>query len=181
MPTKSPLLKLLLAHLASPLGDMLVVIDEHACLRALDWSEYEERMHRLLRLHYGLEGEHYELKRRAPLRAIRTPIDAYFRGNLAALKSIPVCTGGTPFQRKVWQALRRIPAGASRTYGELAGSIGRPTAIRAVGHANGANPVGIVVPCHRLVGANGSLTGYGGGLERKRWLLAHEGVAVSEP
>jgi O-6-methylguanine DNA methyltransferase len=90
------------------------------------------------------------------------------------LDFVAVKTGGTPFQRMVWSALREIPAGAPTSYGELAKSIGRASAVRAVGLANGANPIGIVVPCHRVIGANGSLTGYGGGLERKQWLLAHE-------
>jgi len=103
---------------------------------------------------------------------------AYFRGDLQALDGIPVDPeGGTPFQREVWLTLREIPAGATWSYGELARRIGRPSAIRAVGAANGANPVPIVLPCHRVIGANGSLVGYGGGLDRKRWLLAHEGVA----
>ena len=85
-------------------------------------------------------------------------------------------TNGTEFQRDVWAALRTIPAGQTRTYGELAKQINRPAAVRAVGMTNGANPIGIVVPCHRVIGANGTLTGYAGGLERKRWLLEHEGA-----
>ena len=89
-----------------------------------------------------------------------------------ACRSRPI---GTPFQRAVWRALREIPCGETRSYGEIARRIGRPKAVRAVGLANGANPIGIVVPCHRVIGSNGTLTGYGGGIERKRWLLAHEG------
>uniref|UniRef100_UPI00313846C6 methylated-DNA--[protein]-cysteine S-methyltransferase n=1 Tax=Ferrovibrio terrae TaxID=2594003 RepID=UPI00313846C6 len=85
----------------------------------------------------------------------------------------------TSFQRKVWAALRKIPAGKTMTYGALAAQLGSPAAMRAVGAANGANPISVVVPCHRLVGANGTLIKYGGGLERKRWLLAHEGAAVA--
>jgi len=85
---------------------------------------------------------------------------------------------GTPFQRKVWTALRTIPVGTTTNYGALAARLDVPKAVRAVGHANGSNPISIVVPCHRVIGANGSLTGYGGGLERKRWLLQHEGVAL---
>jgi len=99
---------------------------------------------------------------------------AYFAGDLAVIDRLPVRTGGTGFQRAVWQALRGIPCGTMVTYTELARRIGRPTAVRAVGHANGANPVGIVVPCHRVIGSGGSLTGYGGGIERKSWLLTHE-------
>jgi len=83
-------------------------------------------------------------------------------------------TGGTPFQQEVWRSLRAIPCGTTTSYGKLAAQIGRPAAVRAVGLANGANPVAVVIPCHRVIGSNGSLTGYGGGLERKRWLLDHE-------
>jgi methylated-DNA-[protein]-cysteine S-methyltransferase len=101
-------------------------------------------------------------------------MSAYFGGDLAAIDMLPVETGGTPFQRSVWRALRDIPCGTTISYAELARRIGRPSAVRAVGLANGSNPVGIVVPCHRVIGSNGTLTGYGGGIERKRWLLAHE-------
>ena len=93
---------------------------------------------------------------------------------------IPWAAAGTPFQQQVWAALTGIEPGTTTTYGALAASIGRPRAVRAVGAANGRNPIAIVVPCHRLVGADGTLTGYGGGLERKRWLLAHEGVDLPE-
>ena len=98
----------------------------------------------------------------------------YFDGELAAINELPVRTAGTPFQRDVWRALREIPHGTTVSYGKLAKQIGRPNAVRAVGLANGSNPIGVVVPCHRVIGSNGSLTGYGGGIERKRWLLDHE-------
>jgi methylated-DNA-[protein]-cysteine S-methyltransferase len=101
----------------------------------------------------------------------------YFEGDLGVIERLPVETGGTVFQRTVWKALRDIPCGVTVSYAELARRIERPSAVRAVGLANGANPVGIVVPCHRVVGSNGTLTGYGGGIERKRWLLAHEASA----
>ena len=101
-------------------------------------------------------------------------LDAYFEGDICALGSLRVAARGTPFQEKVWQGLRAIPPGQTRSYGQLAAAIGRPGASRAVGAANHANPVGIVVPCHRVIGANGALTGYAGGLDRKRWLLEHE-------
>jgi methylated-DNA-[protein]-cysteine S-methyltransferase len=104
---------------------------------------------------------------------------AYFRGALDALDDLSVDTGGTPFQRRVWAVLRTIPAGRTLSYMEVARRVQAPEAVRAVGAANGANPVAIVVPCHRVIGANGSLTGYGGGLERKRWLLAHENAPVA--
>ena len=89
-------------------------------------------------------------------------------------------TAGTPFQLEVWAALRTIPAGSTQSYGGLAAQIGRPNAMRAVGLANGSNPIAIVVPCHRVIGADATLTGYGGGIDRKRWLLAHEGVKVAD-
>jgi methylated-DNA-[protein]-cysteine S-methyltransferase len=104
----------------------------------------------------------------------RRSLQAYFEGDLDAVTCLPTATNGTDFQRTVWDALRRIPVGHTISYGALAVQIGRPTAMRAVGLANGANPIAIVIPCHRVIGANASLTGYGGGLDRKRWLLQHE-------
>jgi O-6-methylguanine DNA methyltransferase len=103
-------------------------------------------------------------------------LSAYFDGDARALDSVPVDLTGTEFQREVWAALRTIPPGRTLSYGDLAKKIGRPTAVRAVGAANGANPVSLVVPCHRVIAADGTLCGYGWGLERKRWLLAHEGA-----
>jgi methylated-DNA-[protein]-cysteine S-methyltransferase len=160
----------------SPLGTLLVVHDDAGALRALDFPEYEARMHRLLRLHYGTNG--YVLAPKPAPRALKSALDAFFAGEVDAIDSLVVRTGGTEFQRLVWVALRRIPAGTTTSYGQLAAAIERPDAVRAVGLANGANPVVIVVPCHRVIGADGSLTGYGGGLERKRWLLAHERACV---
>lgn len=104
-----------------------------------------------------------------------TALRAYFEGDLGALDRIPIELNGTGFQQQVWNALRRIPAGTTAAYSEIARTIGAPSAVRAVGAANGANPVAVIVPCHRVIGSNGSLTGYGGGLDRKRWLLQHEG------
>ena len=105
---------------------------------------------------------------------VATVLRRYLDGDAAAIDALSVDTGGTPFQERVWRALRDIPYGTTISYGELARRVGEPTAVRAVGAANGANPICIVVPCHRVIGADGSLTGYGGGLPRKRWLLAHE-------
>ena len=101
---------------------------------------------------------------------------AYFAGDLAAIDGIPVAPAGTEFQRAVWLALRQIPAGQTWSYTQLAQVVGAPAAVRAVGAANGANPVPLVLPCHRVIGRDGRLVGYGGGLDRKRWLLAHEGA-----
>jgi O-6-methylguanine DNA methyltransferase len=127
-------------------------------------------MRRLLRDHYG----DYTLEEGAAPASLTRALDAYFDGSIAALAHVRVATGGTPFQREVWGALRTIPAGTTVSYGQLAAALGRAGASRAVGAANGVNPVGIVVPCHRVIGANGTLTGYAGGLPRKRWLLDHE-------
>lgn len=104
-------------------------------------------------------------------------LSAYFRGDLDALDRLRVDPGGTPFQARVWSALRQIPVGQTISYGELALRIGQPTAVRAVAAANGRNPIAIVIPCHRVIAADGTLWGYGGGLERKRRLLQHEGAA----
>jgi methylated-DNA-[protein]-cysteine S-methyltransferase len=149
---------------------MLLVTDGEGALRALDFADHEARCRRLLRRHYGddalVDGS-------APA-AIGAALARFFAGELEAIESVTVHTNGTAFQRRVWSALRAIPAGTTVSYGQLAATLGQPTASRAVGLANGANPIGIVVPCHRVIGSNGALTGYGGGLERKRWLLAHE-------
>lgn len=104
---------------------------------------------------------------------------SYFAGDLEALDRIAVEMNGTLFQKKVWAALRAVRAGTTVAYGEIARAIAAPTSVRAVGAANGANPVAVIVPCHRIIGSNGTLTGYGGGLDRKRWLLLHEGVQRS--
>ena len=173
MPVKPPETLTLSRH-ASPVGVILLVTDRAGVLKALDFGDYEPRMRRLL------------VRRQGPVqlvdgptpKAIADALDRYFAGDLAALDALPTSTTGTDFQRKVWKALREIPAGETWSYGDLAKRIGSPAAVRAVGLANGANPIGIVVPCHRVIGANGTLTGYGGGLERKRWLLEHEGAAV---
>lgn len=105
--------------------------------------------------------------------AVKEQLAAYFAGDLTKF-DLPLAPEGTEFQKQAWRALRKIPYGETVSYGEQARRIGQPAAFRAVGTANGQNPISIIVPCHRVIGANGSLTGYGGGLPRKRWLLAHE-------
>ncbi len=167
-----PALILALERVATPLGQMLVLTDAQQRLRAVDWEDYEARMHTLLRRQYGKNAVRLDTASQ-PSRA-RRALEAYFDGEIAAIDGFPVALGGTEFQRQVWQALRGIAGGQTVTYGTLAHRIERPSAVRAVGLANGANPAGIVIPCHRVIGANASLTGYGGGLHRKRWLLEHE-------
>jgi methylated-DNA-[protein]-cysteine S-methyltransferase len=161
-------------RLETPIGAALIIADADGMLRAFDWEDHITRIRELLRLQYGA----VELKEvRAP-KAIRSPLSSYFKGDLAALETITWRIAGTPFQQKVWKALPRIRAGTTMTYGALAAKLGSPNAMRAVGHANGSNPISVVIPCHRLIAADGSLVKYGSGLERKRWLLRHEGVAV---
>ena len=162
--------RLRLDRLPTAIGEALIVTDEAGVLRAFDWADCEAGMTRLLRLHYGTLTPQ---PGRAPAELLRR-LRRYFDGDLGALDGIAWRTGGTPFQRKVWQALTRIPPGETLNYGALAARLGCASAVRAVGAANGANPISVVVPCHRVIGADGSLTGYGGGIERKQWLLDHE-------
>lgn len=160
---------LFLDRIPSPIGTIVLVSDGES-LSALEFEDHQDRLHEWLRRRYP----DAKLAPGPAARDTATRITAYFAGDLAALDAIPVRTRGTPFQERVWAALRRIPPGTTTTYGRLAATIGAPTASRAVGLANGANPVSLIVPCHRVIGADGSLTGYGGGLPRKRWLLRHE-------
>lgn len=174
--TKGNAMSFILSRYAAPEAELLLVTDGET-LRALDFADFEGRMRTLLARHYGavdlVDG---------PLPAtIARALDAYFAGDLAALDAVPVATGGSDFQRAVWAALRTIPAGTTTGYGALAAALGRPGAARAVGLANGSNPIGIVVPCHRVIGANGTLTGYAGGIARKEWLLRHEGALRTAP
>lgn len=167
---------LTLERLATPIGEALVVTDETGALRAFNWRDYEGRMLAWIARHYP----------KAPLRegripdAMRRAFEAYFGGDARALDGLAWRASGTAFQVKVWETLCTIPVGETLSYAGLAERIGRPSAVRAVGLANGANPISLVVPCHRVIGTNGTLTGYGGGLPRKRWLLAHEGAAFRE-
>ena len=164
---------LLTLHRAdTPIGEMSVVSDAAGNLRAADWTDHLPRMLRLLNVQYGVDA--FGLERERGSNDLTRAIDRYFAGNLTAIDRLPVETAGTPFQRDVWSALRAVPAGTTITYRQLAERIGRPAAIRAAGTANGANPISVVIPCHRVIGTNGSLTGYGGGMERKAWLLKHE-------
>jgi methylated-DNA-[protein]-cysteine S-methyltransferase len=163
---------LFLDRLETPIGTALLVTDADGALRVLDWEDHEDRMRVLLWRQYG----GVVLDRRAAPASVRLPLERYFAGELLALREIPWRTQGTSFQQMVWRALTDIAAGETLSYGALAHRIGKSSAVRAVGLANGANPVSVVVPCHRVIGSDGSLTGYGGGLERKRWLLQHEGA-----
>jgi methylated-DNA-[protein]-cysteine S-methyltransferase len=173
MPTVAAPEGLAFDRIRTPAGEALVIWDGELRLRVFEWTGDESRVRRLLERHYGP----LEPKAASAPAPIKAALSAYFDGDLTSLDAIECATWGTPFQRTVWTALRGIPPGTTLSYGALARRIGRPAAVRAVGLANGANPIGLVVPCHRVIGADGSLTGYGGGIERKRWLLRHEGAA----
>lgn len=157
------------AEIDSPVG-CLTVAAQGSALIALYFENLSDKRIKAIEKRFG-NGSLVAAKDPA---GIRRQLRAYFAGDIDALRNVEVKTWGTPFQQSVWAELRRIPAGETRSYGELATAIGSPKAVRAVGAANGANPVGIVVPCHRVIGANGKLTGFAGGLEAKRWLLEHE-------
>jgi methylated-DNA-[protein]-cysteine S-methyltransferase len=178
--------KLLFGTAPSPLGRIFFALSGDA-LCALGFAHQEAPLRLALAKRFGTEalptatravdrdpeGDTSSASSRAAAR-VRDALARYFEGDLHALDSLPLDGAGTDFQRRVWSALRTIPAGETRSYAELAAQIGSPKAMRAVGLANGRNPISLVVPCHRVIGADGSLTGYAGGLERKRWLLGHE-------
>jgi methylated-DNA-[protein]-cysteine S-methyltransferase len=161
-----------LDHIPTPLGSFAIVADAEGRLYAAGFTEGHPRMQQKLS-GYAAAGT-------PPLTPAQNPgglsqaIARYFAGELAAIQGLPCADFGTEFQKTVWRALRDIACGETCSYAELARRIGRPSAVRAVGLANGANPICLIVPCHRVIGADGSLTGYAGGIERKRWLLAHE-------
>jgi len=165
-------LRLQLNRLETHIGQMLILTDADSNLRVIDWSDHEPRMRLLLERQYRKQG--LILEESTTPNACTRALERYFAGDFSAIDNLPTKTGGTPFQQTVWKALQQIPCGETISYSQLATRIGNPAAVRAVGLANGANPIGVVVPCHRVIGADGSLTGYGGGLHRKTWLLQHE-------
>ncbi len=162
----------------SPVGELLLIARGDA-LVGLEFADAAARRSALsasLARHLGA----HELRGHADPAGAATRLERYFAGELAALNEQPVEPHGTPFQLEVWRALRTIAPGTTLAYRELAERIGRPAAVRAVGAANGANPIALFIPCHRVIGADRTLWGYGGGLERKRWLLAHEGATFAD-
>lgn len=162
-----------IAELATPIGTIVLAAREgRLCGLGFDRPHVERSVRRRFPSdEIGATGE---------AARFLSELRAYFRGDLAALDAIAVDLRGTAFQERVWSELRKIPRGRTASYRDVAAAIGAPSAVRAVGAANGANPVAIVVPCHRVVGADGRLTGYGGGIERKRWLLEHEEATSKE-
>jgi methylated-DNA-[protein]-cysteine S-methyltransferase len=161
--------ELFVDYIPSPIGKIIIVVDGDK-LCSLDFEDYTERMMKLLKRRYA----EVRLKQVDDPHGFSARIKNYFAGDYESLTAIPVNTGGTPFQQQVWTALREIPVGQTVAYSQLAARIGKPTAARAVGMTNSLNPVAIVLPCHRVVGCNASLTGYAGGVDRKQWLLRHE-------
>ncbi|WP_437955673.1 methylated-DNA--[protein]-cysteine S-methyltransferase [Sorangium sp. So ce119] len=165
-------MELSLDEVESPMGILLLAAGGGA-LHGLDFADCAPRFRRSLEARYGAVA----LRAAADPCGFSSRLKAYLGGDHGALAGIPVEPGGTAFQRRVWAELQRIPPGATRTYGHIAASLGQPSASRAVGLANGRNPICLVIPCHRVVGSGGELTGYSAGIERKRWLLAHEAGA----
>ena len=160
-------------RISTPLGDLILIARDRVILLL----EFDDAVDRYMG----------EIKRRfgdVDLQAVLNPfglsqqIQNYFTGDLAVIDTLAVDGGGTVFEKSVWEELRKIPCGTTRSYGEMAKRLGNPNAMRAVGLANGKNPISIVVPCHRVIGADGSMTGYGGGTQRKEWLLRHEGALL---
>lgn len=157
----------------TPVGPM-VLLARDGVLLMLEFEDAEDRVAREMKARFG-SGDHQPAE--DPF-GLSSRVKAYFAGELSAIEGIETDGGGTEFQRRVWAELKRIPCGITISYGELARRLGDKNLMRAVGLANGRNPIAVVVPCHRVIGADGSLTGYGGGLPRKTWLLKHEGVAL---
>jgi len=160
-----------LATAPSPLGEISFALSgDLLCVLGFEVQRDQllARLGRRFKVHPARAAESPVIAR------VRDALARYFAGELRALEALPLDGGGTHFQTAVWSALREIPAGETRSYGQIAARIGKPRAVRAVGLANGKNPIALAVPCHRVIGADGSLTGYAGGLERKRWLLEHE-------
>lgn len=162
-------MKLAMAIPDSPIGPLALAVGPQGVVRIELGGE-------LARLEAGLSRRFgdVELEEQDDPEGVVSVLRSYFAGDLDALDTLRVDPGGTPFQNAVWLELRKIQAGQTWTYARLAQAVGRPSAVRAVGAANGANTVPLVLPCHRVIGSNGTLVGYGGGLDRKEWLLRHE-------
>lgn len=168
------------ARFETPVGPMLALATDQA-LCALEFSQtgrmtrLDARLMRWFASPQVVEGSNKVID------SVRNWLDRYFAGLDADATALPLDMRGAPFELEVWKALRQIPPGTTTSYGAIARQVESPGAARAVGMANGANPVAIIVPCHRVIGANGALTGYGGGLDRKTWLLEHERRWSREP
>ncbi|MCA0433947.1 MAG: methylated-DNA--[protein]-cysteine S-methyltransferase [Proteobacteria bacterium] len=157
----------------TPIGDMMLVARDGVLL-LLEFIEAEERIAREMKRRFG----DVTLEQVSDPFGLTGRLRDYFDGQVGIIDAMLADGGGTAFEAQVWAELRRIPCGTTISYGELARRLGNPNAMRAVGLANGRNPIAVVVPCHRVIGANGSMTGYGGGIHRKEWLLRHEGALL---
>jgi methylated-DNA-[protein]-cysteine S-methyltransferase len=164
---------LLTDRVETPIGTMMLIARD-GVLQLLEFVEASDRVARELKSRF----DDFELQPTPNPFGLSDRVRSYFAGELTAINDILTDGGGTAFEQSVWAELRRIPLGTTVSYGEIASRIGNRNAMRAVGLANGKNPIAIVVPCHRVIGANGSMTGYGGGLQRKEWLLRHEGALL---
>ncbi len=167
-------MKIVCDSFESPNGEITAHVADNALIH-LDFADCGARTQRLLGRRFG----HAKPERTENPLEIRTRVAGYFAGHWDAFEDIALEPGGSDFQRQVWAGLRRIPRGQTISYAALAGSIRRPAAVRAVGRANALNPIAIIVPCHRVIGKDGTLTGYAGGLGRKEWLLRHEGALLA--
>jgi methylated-DNA-[protein]-cysteine S-methyltransferase len=164
---------LLTDRIETPIGEMVLVARDGVLL-LLEFADAKGRVERELKARF----QDYALQPVADPFGLTSRIRAYFAGELAAVDGLPTDGGGTAFDRQVWAELRRIPCGSTVSYGSIARKLGDVGLSRAVGTANGKNPIAVVVPCHRVIGADGSMTGYGGGITRKEWLLRHEGALL---
>jgi len=160
-------------HVETPIGPMILMVEDDVMI-GLEFDDQPERYMKDIRRRHP---DHVMRETANPC-GFSDHLRAYYGGDVAAVDGLPAKGGGTPFQERVWAELRRIPVGTTISYGELAVRLGDKNAMRAVGLANGRNPISVVVPCHRVIGSDGTLTGYGGGLPRKTWLLNHEGVPI---
>jgi len=160
-------------RIATPIGEMILIARDGVVL-LLEFVDASDRVAREIKARFG----DVDLQPVQDPFGISSHVRDYFKGDLHALDEVLTDGGGTEFERKVWAELRHIPPGTTVTYGDVAKRIGSRNGMRAVGLANGKNPVAVIVPCHRVIGADGSMTGYGGGLGRKEWLLRHEGALL---
>lgn len=165
------MLQLAVRQIESPLGSLLIAADEQA-VRLVEYASGDRSRRQLAKVRDRLGLDAVE-RESLLLTRLSQELAAYFAGELRRF-TVPCRAPGTPFQQLVWRELANVPCGRTRSYAEIASAIGQPSACRAVGSANGANPISILLPCHRVVRSDGALGGYGGGLVRKRWLLEHE-------
>ena len=167
------MMTILSGRIETPIGEMVLLASDHVLL-LLEFDDATDRVTREMKARFGAAA----VERAGDPFGFSSRVRAYFDGDLGAIEGLATDGGGNQFQRRVWEELKRIPCGTTISYGELARRVGDPQAARAVGAANGQNPIAVVVPCHRVIGAGGKMTGYGGGLDRKEWLLHHEGLMI---